>query len=191
MKPQTQSLVKAFERRLRKARREVWRTVARTDEELATLEGHQAGPRLEDAGTRSVAAVLSRLDGAQRHLLDEIYAAQARLAAGTFGTCQQCARSIPLPRLPAGAAAVPRLRARCRARPVGLSRVREGLRGAQAGGRKREPYSRARRTMQRARSPRCTSTRTSVEGRSACAIAWRSVMLPTDRSRATRAREIA
>ena len=99
MKPQTQSLVKAFERRLRKARRDMWRIVARTDEELATLEGHQAGPPVEDASTTSVAAVLSRLDGAQRHLLDEIDAAQARLAAGTFGTCQQCARAIPLARL--------------------------------------------------------------------------------------------
>ena len=99
MKPQTESLVKTFERRLRTARHEVWRTVARTDEELATLEAHQAGAPVEDAGTTSVAAVLCRLEGAQRHLLDEIDAAQARLAAGTFGTCQQCARSIPLARL--------------------------------------------------------------------------------------------
>jgi RNA polymerase-binding transcription factor DksA len=85
--------------RLRQARREVWRTIARTDEELATLEAHQAGAPIEDAGTVSAADVLSRLDGAQRHRLDEIDAAQARLAAGTFGTCEHCARSIPLARL--------------------------------------------------------------------------------------------
>jgi RNA polymerase-binding protein DksA len=92
-------VVEEFERRLREARREVWRTVAGTDEELATLEAHQAGAPGEDAGTDSVTGVLSRLDGAERHLLDEIDAAQARLAAGTFGTCEQCGHAIPLARL--------------------------------------------------------------------------------------------
>jgi RNA polymerase-binding protein DksA len=99
MKRGAQSVVKEFERRLRKARREMWRTVVRTDEELATLEAHQAGAPIEDAGTSTVAGVLSRLDGAERHLLDEIDAAQARLAAGTFGACEGCAHAIPLARL--------------------------------------------------------------------------------------------
>jgi DnaK suppressor protein len=99
MKPRAQSIVKEFERRLRAARREVWRTVAGTDEELATLEAHQAGAPSEDAATTIVTAVLSRLDGAGRHLLDEIDAAQARLAAGTFGACEQCRASVGLARL--------------------------------------------------------------------------------------------
>jgi DnaK suppressor protein len=99
MKPRTRSSIKEFERRLGEARREVWRTVVRTEEELATLEAHQPGEPIEDAGTASVAAVLSRLDGAERHLLDEIDAAQARLAAGTFGACERCGQSIPLARL--------------------------------------------------------------------------------------------
>jgi len=99
MKSRAQSIVEEFERRLRKARREVWRTVVQTDEELATLEAHQAGAPTEDAGTFTVADVLSRLDGAERHLLDEIDAAQARLAAGTFGACEKCGTSIPLGRL--------------------------------------------------------------------------------------------
>ena len=99
MKPRTRSIVKEFERRLRDARREVWRTVARTDAELATLEGHQAGAPTEDAANASVTAVLSRLDGAERQLLDEIAAAQARLATGAFGTCERCAAAIPLARL--------------------------------------------------------------------------------------------
>lgn len=99
MKTPTRSTVKEFERRLRQARREVWRTVVRTDEELATLESHQAGALTEDAGTVGVRDVLSRLDGAERHHLDEIDAAQARLAAGTFGVCEGCAAPIPLARL--------------------------------------------------------------------------------------------
>jgi RNA polymerase-binding transcription factor DksA len=41
----------------------------------------------------------SRLDGAERHRLDEIDAAQARLAAGTFGACERCSTAIPLARL--------------------------------------------------------------------------------------------
>lgn len=105
MKPRTRSTVKEFERRLREARREVLRTVVRTDEELATLEAHQAGAPTEDAGTASVVGVLSRLDGAERHLLDEIGAAQARLAAGTFGACERCGTPIPLARLRAVPAA--------------------------------------------------------------------------------------
>ncbi|MBI1846529.1 MAG: TraR/DksA C4-type zinc finger protein [Candidatus Rokubacteria bacterium] len=105
MKPRARSLVKAFERRLREARREVWRTVVQTDEELATLEAHRAGAFSEDAGTSSVAGVLSRLEGSERHRLDEIDAAQARLAAGTFGACERCAKPVPLARLRAVPAA--------------------------------------------------------------------------------------
>jgi RNA polymerase-binding protein DksA len=99
MKPRAQTTAQEFERRLREARREVWRTVARTNEELATLEAHQAGALSEDAGTVAAADVLARLDGAERLLLDEIDAAQARLAAGAFGVCERCGKSIPLARL--------------------------------------------------------------------------------------------
>ena len=99
MKPRTRSIVEEFERRLREARREVWRTVMRTDEELATLEKHQPGELAEDAATASVAMLLARLDGRERHLLDEIDTAQARLAAGTFGTCEACSKPIGLARL--------------------------------------------------------------------------------------------
>jgi RNA polymerase-binding protein DksA len=99
MTPKARSIVEEFERRLRRTRREVWRTVVRTDEELATLEAHQAGGSTEDAGAATVTEVLSRLDGTERHLLDEIDAAQARLASGTFGACERCGASIPLARL--------------------------------------------------------------------------------------------
>jgi RNA polymerase-binding protein DksA len=99
MKPRTQAIAKEFERRLREARREVWRTVVRTNEELATLDAYQTGGAREDAGTAAAAGVLARLDGAERRLLDEIDGAQARLAAGTFGACERCGKSIPLARL--------------------------------------------------------------------------------------------
>ena len=53
MKPRAQSIAKEFERRLRDARRQVFRTVARTEAELTTLEAHEAGAPIEDAGERA------------------------------------------------------------------------------------------------------------------------------------------
>ncbi len=92
-------LVDEFAQRLRAARAELYRTVAQTDDELATLESHQPGAPGEDVNTELATAVLSRLEGQEKHELDEIDAAQARLAAGTFGVCEGCGTPIPLTRL--------------------------------------------------------------------------------------------
>ncbi|MBI4635256.1 MAG: TraR/DksA family transcriptional regulator [Candidatus Rokubacteria bacterium] len=86
-------------RLLREARDQLARTVARTNEELATLKAHQPGAPAEAVTTELVAAILSRLEGQEKHELDEIAAAQARLEAGTFGGCEGCGRPIPLARL--------------------------------------------------------------------------------------------
>ncbi len=95
-----------FRRRLREARDRLFRTVARTDEDLATLEAHQPGATSEDVATELASEILSRLEGREKHELDEIYAAQARLEAGTFGICDRCRRPIPLARLRALPAAL-------------------------------------------------------------------------------------
>jgi RNA polymerase-binding protein DksA len=95
----SKELLEEFRERLRQERLRLFRTVVATDEELATLEGHQPGGPPEDAATELVAAVLSRLEGRERHELDEIDAAQARLEAGTYGVCETCGRAIPLARL--------------------------------------------------------------------------------------------
>jgi DnaK suppressor protein len=95
----TPTLVEEFRERLAKARREIHATVATTDDELATLELHQAGSPPEDVVTETASAILSRLEGRQKHTLDEIDAAQARLAAGTYGVCEDCHTAIPLARL--------------------------------------------------------------------------------------------
>ena len=92
-------VVQEFVRRLDEARYQVFQTLATTDEELATLEAHQAGSAIEDVPKESAAAILSRLEGDERHELDEIAAARARLAAGTYGACEGCHRAIPLARL--------------------------------------------------------------------------------------------
>lgn len=98
-------LVQEFVRRLDEARYRVFRTVATTDAELTTLEAHQAGSAIEDVPKDAAAALLSRLEGQEKHELDEIAAARARLAADTYGACEGCHRPIPLARLRAMPAA--------------------------------------------------------------------------------------
>jgi DnaK suppressor protein len=93
------ALVEELRGRLWLSRGALFRTVARTDEELATLEAHQAGSLVEDAATETVAAMLSRLEGQQKHELDEIEDALGRLESDTFGLCEHCCRPIPLARL--------------------------------------------------------------------------------------------
>lgn len=98
-------LVEEFRGRLRELRGRLHRTAATTDEELRTLEAHQAGAPAEDVARESVTTLLSRLSAQEKHELDEVYAAQARLETGTFGICEGCGRSVPLPRLRAMPAA--------------------------------------------------------------------------------------
>jgi RNA polymerase-binding transcription factor DksA len=81
MPPARTRFEEEFRDRLAAARLTLARTVAATDEELETLEGHE------------------------RRELDEIGAAQARLKAGLFGACESCHKPIPLKRLRAMPAA--------------------------------------------------------------------------------------
>jgi DnaK suppressor protein len=92
-------LTAEFRQQLTAMRWSLARTVATTDEELATLEAQQPGEFAEGAATGAIGDLLSRLDGRERHELDEIDAAQRRLEAGVFGVCEGCHRAIPLARL--------------------------------------------------------------------------------------------
>ena len=64
-----------------------------------------------------MAGLLERLEGRERHELDEIEAAQGRLEAGRFGACERCCEAIALARL----RAVPFTR-HCRACQAGEER---------------------------------------------------------------------
>jgi len=99
------ALIEELGRRLRDGRLALLRTLATTDEEIATLEAHQAGSLAEDAATDTIAAILSRLEGREKHELDEIEDALIRLQAGSFGLCERCGRAIALARLRAMPAA--------------------------------------------------------------------------------------
>ncbi len=84
---------------LLEARERLLRTVATTDGEIASLSAPEPGGLFEDSARRAVEGLLGRLEGRERHELDEIQAAQARLESGTFGACEVCRRPIPLSRL--------------------------------------------------------------------------------------------
>ena len=67
-----------FRQRLAAMRCGMTLTVATTDAELATLEAQQPSEFTEGAMTGVIGDLLSRLEGRERHELDEIDAAQRR-----------------------------------------------------------------------------------------------------------------
>jgi DnaK suppressor protein len=88
-----------FRALLRQARDQLLRTVATTDEEIASLAAQDRRGFIEGSGRLVAEDLLSRLEGRECHELDEIRAAEARLETGTFGLCEECSQAIPLPRL--------------------------------------------------------------------------------------------
>ncbi len=99
------ALAGEFRARLGELKAALLRTVAVTDAELAALEVPETGGPPEHATSVSTASLLSRLEGQEKHELDEISDALGRLEAGAYGLCQRCARPIPLARLRAMPAA--------------------------------------------------------------------------------------
>lgn len=91
--------IEEFRGLLREERQRLFRTVAVTDDELASLAAHEPGALIGDSGRGVVQDLLGRLEGRERHELDEIQAAQARLETGAFGVCETCRGVIPLARL--------------------------------------------------------------------------------------------
>ena len=88
-----------FRQRLRDARGQLLRTVLITDDEMRGLADPEPGALVEDSTRAVTAHLLASLGGRERHELDEIEAATARLETGSFGVCETCGAAIPLPRL--------------------------------------------------------------------------------------------
>jgi RNA polymerase-binding transcription factor len=91
-------VVEELRQRLVDARERLLRTASLTGEELASLDDQPREP-FKDVPVLAGADTLSRLEGRERHQLDEILAALNRLEAGTYGVCETCSRPIPLVRL--------------------------------------------------------------------------------------------
>jgi DnaK suppressor protein len=88
-----------FRALLRQAHDQLLRTVATTDDEIASLAAQDQHGFIEGSGRLVAEDLLARLEGRERHELDEIRAAEARLETGIFGVCEACRQAIPLPRL--------------------------------------------------------------------------------------------
>jgi DnaK suppressor protein len=98
-------LVDELRGRLLESRAALLQTVTGTDEEMARLEPPEPGDSTDRAASVSIAALISRLGGQDKHELDEIAAALRRLASGTYGLCESCREPIALARLRAVPAA--------------------------------------------------------------------------------------
>jgi len=99
------ALREELRQRLVEQRRALLRTLAMTDEEVATVDAQEPGGRGEGAAAETANAILARLGGRERHELDEVSDALSRLEAGSFGLCERCGHAIPLARLRAMPAA--------------------------------------------------------------------------------------
>ena len=88
-----------FRERLRDARGQLLRTVLITEDEVRGLADPEPGALVEDSTRAVMADLLASLGGRERHELDEIQAATARLETGSFGVCETCGDAIPLLRL--------------------------------------------------------------------------------------------
>lgn len=97
--PSGARLTAEFRRRLLDAREALFRTIGATEEELIALGTWQPGDPLEHATSASGVVLLSRLEGQEKHELDEIVDALARLEGGTYGLCERCRGAILLERL--------------------------------------------------------------------------------------------
>ena len=93
------ALVEELRGRLMEARAQLLRTIAVTDDELATLETHQPGAPIENVTREEVLTLLSRMGDREKHELDEIHAAWLRLEGGTFGVCEGCGAPLSPARL--------------------------------------------------------------------------------------------
>ena len=88
-----------FRQLFRDARGQLLRRVSVTNDEVQGLTDHESGALDDGSGTAVAAELLERIGGHERHELDEIRAAQARLETGSFGVCETCGSAIHLSRL--------------------------------------------------------------------------------------------
>jgi DnaK suppressor protein len=86
-------------------RRNLFRQVAQTEDELLWLETDVESEVEERGQEESMVRLLDRLDGRAKAEIEEIDRALVKLEAGQYGRCEQCGKDISQSRLEAVPAA--------------------------------------------------------------------------------------
>lgn len=93
------STLKQFRQTLLARRLELFRAVARIEEDLRWLET-DVQPESEERGQdENLIRLLARLDDRQKAEIQAIDQALRRIAMGTYERCEACGRPIPMARL--------------------------------------------------------------------------------------------
>lgn len=82
-------------------RRDLFRQVAQTEEELLWLETDVESETQERGQGEKMVQLLDRLDGRMKAEIEAIDRALVKLEAGRYGRCEQCGKDIPQLRLEA------------------------------------------------------------------------------------------
>ena len=80
-------------------RRNLFRQVAQTEDELLWLETDVESEVEERGQEESMVRLLDRLDGRAKAEIEEIDRALVKLGSGQYGRCEQCGKAIPQSRL--------------------------------------------------------------------------------------------
>lgn len=88
-----------FRTRLLAQRRELFRQVAQTEEDLLWLETDVEREAMERGQTETMVRLLDRLDEREKREIEAIDLALTRIEAGSYGRCDGCGKAIPEARL--------------------------------------------------------------------------------------------
>lgn len=90
-----------FRANLLAQRRDLFRQVAQTEEDLLWLETDVEREGNERGQTETMVRLLDRLDEREKREIEAIDLALVRIETGSYGRCQGCGKDIPVARLQA------------------------------------------------------------------------------------------
>ncbi len=98
-------LVEGIRKKLLTQRRDLFRQVAQTEEELGWFQRDIESEVEERGQDETMVQLLDRLDGRAKAEIEAIDRALFKLGSEQYGRCEQCGMAIPQPRLEAVPAA--------------------------------------------------------------------------------------
>ena len=98
-------LVEGIRKKLLTQRRDLFRQVAQTEEELGWFQRDIESEVEERGQEETMVQLLDRLDGRAKAEIEAIDRALFKLGSEQYGRCEQCGMAIPQPRLEAVPAA--------------------------------------------------------------------------------------